>query len=100
MHRCLDPNPSRTNSGMFTCVLTYQDILRRVHTEKFKDAHLYTALLTGTRVLTPLIHNVHASTGDDTHSIPVMETHTRDTHGHGTGAGDVGTQSRGGVGIQ
>lgn len=64
--RCLDPYPSRTNSDMLTCVLIYQDPLRYVHTEKLKDTHLCTALLTGTRILTPHVHNIHASTGDDT----------------------------------
>ena len=100
VHRCLDPYFSRTNSNMFTCALIYQDKLRRLHNEKFKDAHLYTAMLTCTCILTLRTHNIHASTWDNTHSVRVLETHTSIMHGYGTGAGGVGTQSRCGAGIQ
>ena len=100
VHRCLDPYFSRTNSNMFTCALIYQDKLRRLHNEKFKDAHLYTAMLTCTCILTLRTHNIHASTWDNTHSVRVLETHTSIMHGYGTEAGGVGTQSRCGAGIQ
>lgn len=59
----------------YVCPYTSKHAQTYVHTEKFKEAHLYTDMFSCTRILTPSTHNTHASTWAETHCIPVMETH-------------------------